>query len=133
MKKYSPSYNAFYDTHINEFIPDDAVDITENEWSDLLNGQANGKAITSGPDHLPCLTEQPAPTVEELIALAESKRSKLRAEADAVIQPLQDASDLEIATENETSQLVGWKKYRVMLMRVNTEKPEDIEWPKKPS
>jgi len=133
MKKYSPSGNAFYDTNINEFIPNDAVDITENEWTDLLDGQAKGKVIASGPDYLPCLTERPTPTADELIAMAEGRRGTLRAEADAAIQPLQDASDLDIATTEEASQLVAWKKYRVMLMRVNTEDPENIEWPEKPN
>ncbi|HCX00647.1 MAG TPA: phage tail protein [Pantoea sp.] len=133
MKKYSPSKNAFYDTYINEVIPDDAFNITENEWSDLLEGQASGKAITCGPDHLPCLIEQPAPTVEELVNLAEGNRSKFRAEADAAIQPLQDAADLGIATEGEASQLIAWKKYRVMLIRVNTQEPENITWPEQPA
>jgi hypothetical protein len=133
MKKYSPSKNAFYDTDINEYIPDDAVDITEKEWIDLLDGQANGKAIICGPDHLPCLGEQLAPTVAELIALAESKRNTLRAEADAAIQPLQDAADLDMATKEEANHLIAWKKYRVMLMRVNTDDPDNIDWPEKTS
>ena len=34
------------------------------------------------------------------------------------IAPLQDAADLEIATEEETSLLEAWKKYRVLLNRV---------------
>lgn len=133
MKKYSPSNNAFYDTTINKVIPDDAVDITETEWADLLAGQARGKAITCGPNLQPCLTEQPAPTTEELIILAESRRSMLRAEADIAIQPLQDANDLGIATEDEASQLIAWKKYRVMLMRVNMEDAENIMWPEQPA
>lgn len=133
MKKYSPSNNAFYDTAINKVIPDDAIDITETEWADLLAGQAKGKLIACGADFRPCLTEQPLPTAEELISQAEYKRSKLRAEADTIIQPLQDANDLGIATDDETSQLIAWKKYRVMLMRVNTEDAENIIWPQQPA
>lgn len=132
MKKYSPSANAFYDTSINLVIPGDAVKITDNKWADLLAGQAKGMLITCGADMLPCLTEQPPPTAEELISQAEDKRSWLRAEADAAIQPLQDASDLGIATNQEESQLVTWKKYRVMLMRVNTKDSEEIIWPEQP-
>ncbi|MBS6035786.1 MAG: tail fiber assembly protein [Pantoea sp.] len=133
MKKYSPSNNAFYDTAINKAIPDDAVDITEAEWAGLLAGQAKGKLIACGADFRPCLTEQPLPTADELISQAEGKRSKLRAEADAIIQPLQDANDLGIATEDEASQLIAWKKYRVMLMRVNMEDVENILWPEQPA
>jgi len=133
MKKYSPSNNAFYDTAINKEIPGDAINITDKVWSDLLAGQAEGKLIVCGTDMLPCLTDQPLPTAEGLISQAEYKRSKLRAEADMALQPLQDASDLGIATNDEASQLVAWKKYRVMLMRVNTEGPDNIEWPVMPS
>lgn len=133
MKKYSPSNNAFYDTVINREIPDDAIDITEQAWADLLAGQAKGKLIACGVDLRPCLTEQPLPTADELIRQAEDKRSRLRAEADTIIQPLQDANDLGIATDDEASQLIEWKKYRVMLMRVNTEDAENIIWPEQPA
>ncbi|WHU85778.1 tail fiber assembly protein [Pantoea agglomerans pv. betae] len=133
MKKYSPSNNAFYDTAINKVIPDDAIDITETEWTDLLNGQAEGKLIACGADLRPCLTEQPLPTADELISQAEDKRSSLRAEADMIIQPLQDANDLGIATDDEAIQLIAWKKYRVMVMRVNTEDAGNIIWPEQPT
>lgn len=48
------------------------------------------------------------------------------------IAPLQDAVDLEIATEEETSLLEAWKKYRVLLNRVDTSTAQDIEWPALP-
>ena len=48
------------------------------------------------------------------------------------IAPLQDAVDLEIATEEETSLLEAWKKYRVLLNRVDTSTAPDIEWPEEP-
>lgn len=132
MKKYSPSANAFYDTSINLVIPADAVKITDKKWADLLAGQAEGKMIACGADMLPCLTEQPPPSAEELISQADDKRSRLRAEADTAIQPLQDASELGIATDEEASQLVAWKKYRVLLMRINTKVTEEIIWPAQP-
>lgn len=132
MKKYSPSANAFYDTSINLVIPDDAVKITDKKWADLLAGQAEGKLIACGADMLPCLTEPLLPTAEELISQAEDKRSRLRSEADTAIQPLQDANDLGIATDAEASQLIAWKKYRVLLMRINTKVTEEIIWPAQP-
>ncbi|EFA4801153.1 tail fiber assembly protein [Escherichia coli] len=48
------------------------------------------------------------------------------------IAPLQDAVDLEIATEEETSLLEAWKKYRMLLNRVDTSTAPDIEWPTNP-
>ena len=43
------------------------------------------------------------------------------------IAPLQDAVDLEIATEEERSLLEAWNKYRVLLNRVDTSTAPDIE------
>uniref|UniRef100_UPI0005A98A9B phage tail tip fiber protein n=1 Tax=Escherichia coli TaxID=562 RepID=UPI0005A98A9B len=48
------------------------------------------------------------------------------------LAPLQDAADLEIATEEEISLLEAWKKYRVLLNRVDTSTAQDIEWPALP-
>ncbi|HDK9767978.1 TPA: tail fiber assembly protein [Escherichia coli] len=39
---------------------------------------------------------------------------------------------MEIATEEETSLLEVWKKYRVLLNRVDTSVAPDIEWPATP-
>lgn len=52
--------------------------------------------------------------------------------ANASITPLQDAADLDIATDEEMESLRAWKKYRVLLNRVDTSKAPDIEWPDKP-
>lgn len=59
----------------------------------------------------------------------EQKKKALRAIADAEMDWLQDAVDAGIATEEETAALTEWKKYRVMLMRVDTSKPD---WPTPP-
>ena len=48
------------------------------------------------------------------------------------IAPLQDAVDLEITTEEEVQRLKEWKRYRVMLSRVDLGSFEVI-WPKKPT
>ncbi|VCY97656.1 hypothetical protein BANRA_04762 [Escherichia coli] len=59
------------------------------------------------------------------------KQNSLMQAANVHIAPLQDAVDLEIATEEETR---CWKpeKYRVLLNRVNTTTAPDIEWPVAP-
>ncbi|PWI81994.1 hypothetical protein DEO48_00925 [Enterobacter sp. CGMCC 5087] len=57
-------------------------------------------------------------------------KNQLISEATAVIAPLQDAADLSIATTEETESLYEWKKYRVLLSRVDPKKPN---WPPKPT
>ncbi|MDO7829449.1 tail fiber assembly protein [Providencia sp. CRE-138-0111] len=70
---------------------------------------------------------------EQLIAETEQHKQLLLAEANNAIAPLQDAVDLEIATDEEMAQLTAWKKYRVLLNRVDTSTAPNIEWPEKPS
>ncbi|EFH8489284.1 tail fiber assembly protein [Escherichia coli] len=67
---------------------------------------------------------------EHLLMLAEQEKINLLAVATSAIAPLQDAVDLDMATEVETALLLEWKKYRVLLNRVDTSKPE---WPTPPN
>lgn len=67
------------------------------------------------------------------VAAAVQKKNSLRTAADSEIAWLQDAVDAGIATDEETALLAEWKKYRVLLMRIDTSKAPDIEWPPVPS
>lgn len=53
-------------------------------------------------------------------------------QAGDVIATLQDAVDFGMATEEETASLTAWKKYRVLLSRVEPEMAPDIDWPDMP-
>ncbi len=64
---------------------------------------------------------------------AEETKNSLMQFASEQIAPLQDAVDLEIATEEEVSSLAAWKKYRVLLSRVDTSTALDIDWPASPA
>ena len=63
---------------------------------------------------------------------ASVKKNQLLTEATTQISYLQDAVDTEIASEQETQLLAEWKKYRVLLNRVDVNKAPDIDWPKQP-
>ncbi|WP_448511308.1 tail fiber assembly protein, partial [Photorhabdus sp. MH8.4] len=72
------------------------------------------------------------PTKEELQQYVESKKQQFIVEASQQIAPLQDAVDLGIATQEEETALLVWKKYRVMLNRIDISLAPDIEWPEQP-
>lgn len=63
---------------------------------------------------------------------AADKKSFLMKQAHDTIAPLQDAVDLDMATDAEKAALLAWKKYRVLLNRVDITKAPDIEWPEPP-
>ncbi|KKI48344.1 tail fiber assembly protein G [Obesumbacterium proteus] len=60
------------------------------------------------------------------------KSNKLN-EATINISTLQDAVDLDMATDEEIAQLKAWKTYRVLLSRIDTAGAPDIDWPLLPA
>ncbi|CUW23362.1 Caudovirales tail fibre assembly protein [Serratia grimesii] len=70
---------------------------------------------------------------EEYQAQAKLEQAARIATATKHIAPLQDAADLAIANDTEKEQLAAWKKYRVMLNRIDLLSAPKIEWPEVPS
>lgn len=48
------------------------------------------------------------------------------------ISILQDALELDMATDDEKQKLTAWKKYRVLLNRVDANTSSKVSWPDKP-
>ncbi|MGL9719840.1 tail fiber assembly protein [Symbiopectobacterium sp.] len=69
------------------------------------------------------------PTLGERVAKVKREKAELMQIACIAIAPLQDAVDLDMATETEKSALLAWKKYRVLLNRLDISNASDIEWP----
>lgn len=67
------------------------------------------------------------------IAQANTTKAALIKNASERIDPLQDAVELGMATDEEKSQYNAWRKYRVLLTRVDTTLAPDIAWPEKPA
>ncbi|WP_336797962.1 tail fiber assembly protein [Erwinia aphidicola] len=71
-------------------------------------------------------------TQEEQQAAAEAEKASLARKAAEAIAPLQDAADLGMATDEESELLLAWKKYRVLLNRVDTSRADNVDWPEVP-
>ncbi|ATW33857.1 phage tail protein [Candidatus Williamhamiltonella defendens] len=97
-----------------------------------LNPAPIGKTLGISEKGDPIWVDIPPKTKHQLITEAEDKKSGLMQGAREVISPLQDAIDLEMATQEETQKLTAWKRYRVLLNRLDTSNAPDIDWPKKP-
>lgn len=67
------------------------------------------------------------------VQFAAQMKAELMTGATKQIDPLQDAVDLDMATDEEKMQLTAWRKYRVLLSRVNTSTAPDITWPSIPA
>ncbi|EFC1443555.1 TPA: tail fiber assembly protein [Escherichia coli] len=68
-------------------------------------------------------------TTDEQQQQAESQKAALLSEAESIIQPLERAVRLNMATDEERARLESWERYSVLVSRVDTANPE---WPQKP-
>ncbi|WP_320735090.1 tail fiber assembly protein [Enterobacter ludwigii] len=135
---YSASTGGFY--HVSLKVdyetagswPSDAVSVADEDMAALQAGQSAGKQITANAEGYPVLTDPKPLTPEQLQQQAKAQQSALMNAAGDAIAPLQDAVDLDEATEEELLLLKEWKKYRVSLNRLDLSTAPDIEWPEKP-
>ncbi|MBC8949615.1 tail fiber assembly protein [Xenorhabdus sp. TS4] len=74
----------------------------------------------------------PPPTPEQLQQNAEHEKRYRMTQATNSIAPLQYAVDLKMATNAELASLTAWKKYCVLLNRVDCSTAPNIDWPKAP-
>lgn len=128
---------GFYDGDIKSAYdsagtwPDDALEISDADHA-LYSGQPSSGKMLGSENGKPAWVDIPPLKTEELTAIAESKKASLRAVADSAIAPLQDAVTLDIATDNEKTQLIAWQKYRILLNRVDTSTAKNVSWPVQP-
>ncbi|MEN4604063.1 tail fiber assembly protein [Pantoea agglomerans] len=110
---------------------EDGVSAVKIEGSDNVSiGFAYAKGKFTAP---PLTEEQIEKQRQEEMAVNQINKNQLMSEATQQIAVLQDAVDLEMATEEETTDLPLWKKYRVLLSRVDIENAKAITWPQKPA
>lgn len=105
-----------------------AVELSDEDWQSVGPGYTyvNGALIAPTPKTPEeILAEQNA----EKIAVNTAKKAELIAVATDRISVLQDAVDLDMATADETAALPLWKKYRVLLSRVDANTSDDVVWP----
>jgi len=72
-------------------------------------------------------------SAEEKQEAAEKTKAALSRTAAEAMAPLEFAVELGIATEEESKLLLAWKKYRVLLNRVDASQPDKIIWPSPPN
>lgn len=116
------------DIHSKEMISDKAMSVTDDVWIDAVSINANFYDKKTSR----FIRKEKPKTKDQHIAEAEQKKQMLLSEAAKAIAPLQDAVDLDMATDEEIALLKEWKKYRVLLNRVDTLLAPDINFPAKP-
>ncbi|KAA5974846.1 MULTISPECIES: tail fiber assembly protein [unclassified Pantoea] len=81
----------------------------------------------------PPLTEEELANQNSLAITANiGMKALFMEQASQKISVLQDAVDLEMATDEEAAGLPLWKKYRVLLSRIDANTASKVDWPQQP-
>lgn len=138
MYAYSKKNNAFYLIEnkelyeINGTWSDDCIHVSNSIYNEFAaSAPPAGKVRAAGEDGFPVWVDLPPPTDDEIIEINELNKKQLIENANTIITPLQDAVELEMATDEEVELLKQWKKYRVLLNRLDVN-DLNIEFPEKP-
>ncbi|HGJ5865627.1 MAG TPA: tail fiber assembly protein [Arsenophonus nasoniae] len=112
---------------------DEATKVSFNIYKEYaLCAPPEGKMLGADKNGAPIWIDILPKTKNELIKEAENTKIELMQNAAAIITPLQDAIDLNMATDEECKNLMEWKTYRVLLSRIDISIAPNIEWPKLP-
>ncbi|OCG12806.1 hypothetical protein A9G24_08380 [Gilliamella sp. App6-5] len=98
-------------------IPTDYTLLKPNSEFDSWNGEA--WILDENKQH------------QHYVNVATAQKKQLLSEATMQIDYLQDAIDTDIATDEEKALYAEWKKYRVLLNRIDVDTAPAIDWPKK--
>lgn len=109
----------------------------EVSYAEIPDSEGNQPSIGWSYDGLvfaaPPLTDlKIAEQNTQKIASNVARKGNLIAQATVAIAPLQDAVDLDEATDAETASLKAWKQYRVAVNRIDANTADEITWPKQP-
>lgn len=156
--RFSVSTQGFYPDTIDygSTLPADVVPITDEQYSTFLKAlnmtQNTFVRVYSDAGVLTISEYRPTPyhtwddqnnkwvisdeglksQKVDQVQFAAQMKAQLMAGATKQIDPLQDAVDLDMATDEEKTQLTAWRKYRVLLNRVDASTAPDITWPSIP-
>lgn len=111
-------------------IPADSVEISDEQYILLLDGQSSGKIIEADKSGVPVLRDSILPSKRDLV---DAELSTCFAQASREIEVLGDAVALGMATQSESDAYTSWRHYRVLLSRVKSDPAyPDVALPEQP-
>ncbi|MBN6732787.1 tail fiber assembly protein [Burkholderia multivorans] len=123
---------GFYD-EVDSPAPDDArvVEITDDQWAELLAGQSRGERLTIDDAGHPQLLPPLPPSPEQIVVQNTLRRNELLTQASVALAPLQMAVALGEATDPEIEAARQWLAFTRMVKAVDLTLA-DAEWPSAP-
>jgi hypothetical protein len=130
--KYSPSTRGFYDSVIHgENVPDDSIDLSDDEYQELIDGQSHGKVITVDANSRLVLQDPPAPTSLQLADQVRRKRNDLLSSSEYFVARHREQTEFGVPTTLDAAQFVNVLAYRQSLRDVPEQPdfPQSVVWP----
>lgn len=121
---FSKSKNGFFIEGVSSVIPEDSLELTEQNYHELLEGQAEGKQIVVNEQGYPDLSTTYNFPIEILLQSIRDQRNNLLKESDWTQLP-----DIPESIKN------SWSNYRQQLRDIPQQPgfPQNVVWPEKPS
>ncbi|WP_421158982.1 tail fiber assembly protein [Aeromonas dhakensis] len=134
MYQYSPSTKGFYLVGLSANIPADAIEISNEAYQQLREGESEGLVITISDAGQPELISPPPPTEQQLLEQAVQMQQQKLKEAYVQMDPLIYLDSLGQCSAQEAENLRQWREYTVDVSRANQQQgwPYNITWPVKP-
>jgi hypothetical protein len=110
---------------INDWTPEEGFFVIQSDVPQI------GWTYEDGEFFAPPVAPPVPPTAAEILSANTYRRNSLLAAATLAIDPLQDAVDLDMATDADLVMLKAWKLYRVNVNRVDL-KVLTPAWPTQP-
>lgn len=134
---YSAATGGFYESELHATLPADAKPISDELYTQLFRDRPAGKVIVAGADGLPELADPPAPSDDQLAAVARAQRDVLlRTVYDPAVAMLQRARRLDPEHDEQyAAKLAEFDAWAVALQAVPEQPgfPHDIDWPEQPT
>lgn len=123
---YSATTGGFYLVGVHTDIPSDAVAVSDDDFTALMDAQAAGSQIAAGDTGTPVATIRTQTTAELLTALR-AKRDNLLKDCDFT-----QLADCPLSDDLKTA----WQTYRASLRdlpQTYADNPADVVWPDQPA
>lgn len=138
---YAYANGCFYplsmrsDYEMSDSWPTEYIEVTESVFTEFSATPPDGKIRGTGEDGLPAWVDIPAPTQDELIAIAEAEKQRLIDEANAYMNSKQWPGKAAIGRLKgaELEQYGIWLDYLDALEAVDNSSAPDINFPTPPA
>ena len=112
-KFYSKTTNSFYDSEINDVIPAESVEITQQQWQTLIDAQADGKIIKADKNGNPTIVDYapPALTIGSCNQLAQDHLDEIAKEwgYNSMLSAVSYANSTNPQFKADAEALIEWR------------------------